>query len=153
MKHIIRPMLEVDRENVSNLIRETFECFKDFLSPNGLVCLSEYCYIDCNLIMEINGKIIGCHLMSEGKINETEFKLYKEKKGMNGVLFCIHPNFQKKGLGSKFIQFEREYFKGRYDYIWGDADSRLNNYEFWKKNRDIIFETEKGKSFLSIMDL
>jgi GNAT superfamily N-acetyltransferase len=151
MRFIIRPMLEGDRERVSNLIKETFDSFDNPFDSEGLTFFSNYCNIDKNLVMEVKGEIIACHIFSLDKLSEKDIDSYQDKNGICGFLFCIHPNFQKKGLGSKFIQFEREHFKGRYDYIWGEADIRLNNYEFWKKNRDIIFETEKG--FLSIMNL
>lgn len=153
MKFIIRKMLEGDRENVSNLIKETFDSFDNPFNSEGLTFFSNYCDINEALIMDVEGEVVGCHLLSEYNLNEKGFDSYKNKRGVHGFLFCIHPNFQRKGFGSKFIQFERKYFKGKYDYVWGEADSRLNNYEFWKKNRDIIFETEKGKNFLSIMNL
>lgn len=153
MKFIIRPMLEGDREKVSNLIKETFDSFDNPFNSEGLTFFSNYCNIEKNLVMEVKSEIIACHIFSLDKLNQKDIDSYQDKNGICGFLFCVHPNFQRKGLGKKFIQFEREHFKGRYDYIWGATDNRLKNYEFWKKNRDIIFETEKGKSFLSIMDL
>lgn len=157
MKFSIRHSKNEDKEEIAELIKESFSHHTDCFNPDGLT----FFILDCenekdDLVMEIDGRIIGCHLFTKSELDLNflgEHKnFYKNKKGMCGFLFCIHPNYQRKGLGSKFIQFEREYFKGKYDYIWGEADKRLNNSGFWLNNRDIIIN-KKEKGLTTIQNL
>jgi len=93
--------------------------------------------------MIVNKKIIGIHSFSVSNLGEEIFfENYdiKNKKGLEGVLFGIHPDFQKMGYGTKFLNFEKNFFNGYFDYIHGGSFSRLNNIYFWNKNREIIKE-------------
>lgn len=147
MEYLIRKAEEKDKFGVARLILKTFESFS-FLSL-GFVAESIliHGFDENDLVMIIDGNVVGYHSLVEKNIYDSELEdddlisFYKDKKGLNGLVFCIHPKFQKKGLGSKFIQFERTYFKGKYDYIWGGANDKLNNSNFWKKNRDFIKES------------
>ena len=76
---------------------------------------------DLGLKMVVDNKIIGCHIIFDNKlyhIHYENFNIKKEQKGIEGFLFCIHPDYQRKGYGSAFINFEKEYFKNKYEYIW-----------------------------------
>lgn len=57
------------------------------------------------------------------------------------------------GYGSALINFEKGFFKGKYNYISGSHDGRLENIEFWKKHRDILKTSIKkdlsGNEFVS----
>lgn len=150
---------EKDKKELSNLIRLIFNKYK-FLPIEFLVDCTEECSIglyDIKLVE--NNKIIGFHFLHESKIriykdHSIKYK-YKEdvshlesKKGLEGFFMGIHPDFQRKGYGSALINFEKEYFKGKFDYIFGNQDARLNNINFWKKNRSVYCETfdaETGK--------
>jgi len=146
MKYIIRKATEKDKFGVARLIFKSFE--NTFYDPYiSAMSIFSNGFSEDDLVMIIDGNRVGYHRFIVEELNYDGLHInqkYKEKKGINGHLFCIHPKFQRMGLGSKFIQFEREYFKGKYDYIWGSADVRLNNSSFWKKNRDLLVE-DKNK--------
>lgn len=154
MEYIIRKSKEKDKFGVARLILKTFEPFKSFLSLEFIAeAILKHGFNENDLVMIIDKNVVGYHSLVESNIYESEledellFDFYKNKKGLNGLVFCIHPNYQNKGLGSKFIQFEREYFKGKYDYIWGGANDKLNNFHFWKKNRDFIKESSSFNKY------
>jgi GNAT superfamily N-acetyltransferase len=90
------------------------------------------------------GKIVGYHLLYEKKGNFTNnehtqllinIDYFKDKIGLEGQLLCILPEFQKIGIGTAMLNFEKEFFKDKYYYIWGGFDEGLNNYGFWKKKQ------------------
>ena len=158
MEYIIRESSEEDKFGVARLILKSLE--NTFYDPYILAMTIFYNgFGEDDLVMIVNGNRVGYHKIIKENLNDSllekkEFEFYKEKKGINGYLFCIHPNFHKMGLGSKFIQFEKIYFKGKYDYIWGEADKRLNNYYFWLKNRDLLVENKNdAEEIISITSI
>lgn len=152
MEYIIRKANKEDKFGVARLILKSFE--NTFYDPYiSAMSIFYNGFGEDDLVVIVNGNRVGYHKfvkenLSPSFLKKKEFEFYKEKKGINGCLFCIHPDFQRKGLGSKLIQFEKKYFKGKYDYIWGEADTRLNNSKFWLINRDLLIENknELGKA-------
>lgn len=152
-----------DRQEMSKLIENIFKSYT-FLPLNMLIDSDlEYDMEEYSLKMTIDGIMIGIHVFFN---NELDFRPqycgeleeeFGDKKGIQGFMFGIHPDFQKQGYGKAFIQFEREFFKGKFDYIWGNHDKRLNNIEFWKETRDVFFEkydeTDKDTRYTTVMKI
>lgn len=158
MEYIIRKASEEDKFGVARLILKSFE--NTFYDPYiSAMTIFYNGFGEDDLVMIVNGNRVGYHKLIKENLNDSllekkEFEFYKEKKGINGYLFCIHPNFHKMGLGSNFIQFEKNYFKEKYDYIWGEADKRLNNLYFWLKNRDLLVENKNdAEEIISITSI
>jgi len=150
-EYTIRKATNKDRFGVARLILRTFKPFDSFLSLEFVAdSILNHGFDEDDLVMLVDGNRVGFHSLCESNIChawlEDEAAYYEGKKGLHGALFCIHPDFQRIGLGSKFIQFERGYFKDKYDYIWGGANDKLNNLSFWKKNRDFIKESSSFKT-------
>lgn len=162
MNIVIRKASVEDKFGVARLIIRSFESFEDFV-PSRLIASSvlEHGFNENDLVMTVDGNMIGYHFLSEDSIScfdaEELADEYKDMKGLRGFVFCIHPGFQRMGLGSRFMGFERIHFRGKYDYIWGGADDRLNNIDFWKKNRDLTKESSsynnKTRGSVSILKL
>jgi len=150
LNYEIKPLLEEDMFEVYLLIKLTFK--DTFFNSKSLgKSIFYYGHSDLGLKMVIDNKIIGCHIIFDNKlyhIHYENFNIKKEQKGIEGFLFCIHPDYQRKGYGSAFINFEKEYFKNKYEYIWGGQDGRLNNSGFWSKHRKVIND---GTNFTSLM--
>lgn len=158
---------DADSDEIFDLIRISFNEF-DFFYSDGLVALIEECGVGGNDVkLTVNEKIVGFHSLCKGKIEIHEncsfvtydyledLSAYKDKKGLEGIILCIHPDYRRKGYGSAMIKFEKEFFKDKFDYIFGGQDGRLENIDFWKKHRRVICETtHNGKvSFDTLMDL
>ena len=90
-------------------------------------------------LARINKEIVGCIMLSENKddvykdikwLSEDNINLYVHR-------LAVHPQFQKKGIGSKMMDFAEDYAK-------------LNNYEsvrldtFSKNERNNIFYKSRG---------
>jgi hypothetical protein len=158
MEYTIRKASEKDKFGVARLILKSFE--NTFYDPYILAMTIFYNgFGEDDLVMIVNGNRVGYHKFIKENLNDSFLdkknpKLYKNKTGVNGCLFCIHPDFRKMGLGSKFIQFEKNFFKKKYDYIWGAADIKLNNSCFWSKNRDFLIENKnKEGEIISITSI
>jgi GNAT superfamily N-acetyltransferase len=161
---IRKPLFE-ERKQVAKLVREAFRESGLTLIDTVIYSIMRNQFEENDLIMIVDNKIIGYHQFEDSNIcdgysisNAEGFTVenYERKRGLSGFVFCIHPDCQKKGYGSKFIQFEKEYFKGRYDYIWGASHPKLNNSGFWKKNRTVFeYKYKSGEidSYLTIVDL
>lgn len=135
-----------DKPEIIKLVKIIFEKF-NFLPLNFVTSLIEYAETNRNDLKIIeNDKIIGFHLLDEVKLKTGETFL-------EGFIMGIHPDFQRKGYGSALINFEKEFFKGKYDYISGSHDGRLENIEFWKRHREILKTSIKkglsGDEFVS----
>ena len=157
-----------DKKEIANLIEVTFKFF-DFLSldfiidslredDNSAELNNEYGFF---LKMTLNGKIIGVHNLEPENLNKKNYSDFNydfnEKIGLKGVLFGIHPNYQRNGYGTEFIKFEKNFFKGKFDYIHGGCFEKLKNVDFWIKNRDVVIPDSKDKykttGYTSIMFL
>lgn len=90
-------------------------------------------------LARINQEIVGCIMLSENKddvykdikwLSEDNINLYVHR-------LAVHPQFQKKGIGRKMMDFAEDYAK-------------LNNYEsvrldtFSKNERNNIFYKSRG---------
>tara|TARA_Y200000002_G_scaffold77010_1_gene60552 strand:- start:1755 stop:2264 length:510 start_codon:yes stop_codon:yes gene_type:complete len=90
-------------------------------------------------LARINKEIVGCIMLSENKddvykdikwLSEDNINLYVHR-------LAVHPQFQKKGIGRKMMDFAEDYAK-------------LNNYEsvrldtFSKNERNNIFYKSRG---------
>jgi len=155
-----------DKIKISQLIKLSLK--KTEISSFDYVAglIKEFGPSQYSLKMTLNKKIIGFHEFFDENINtrnidEYEFKedveKYQQKRGLRGYLFVIHPDYQKKGYGSAFIEYEKLLFKNKFDYIFGSCDIRFNNIEFWEKHRRIICNhldsNKKIVAYETIMDL
>jgi hypothetical protein len=109
-----------------------------------------------SIYLSLNGNIVGCYLLNEksvqtfiddirsGRINdfpESETKIYLDNiqgRGLQGVALSIYPEFRNMGFGKMLKDWV---YNLSYDYIWGVADKKLENIDYWKSRRNIIAES------------
>src|SRR3989304_4359086 len=108
-------------------------------------------------------KIIGVMLLSDfsfywlletykedDKNISKKIKKYKNKEGLRSVFFGIDRKYQKKGLGSKMIEYIQKNYK-QFDYLWGIQHKEISNMEFFLKRRKVVAEI--GNSVYTVQDL
>lgn len=150
----IFPAKEEDLEEVVELVNFTLRNTTNGHYGNVGYIIEFQGICESSLKMTLDNKIIGFHDLSAGNIDlrdlkEHRFKedmlSYNEKSGLEGFVFVIHPDYQRKGYGSLFLEYEKSFFKGKYDYIFGACDIVLNNIEFWNKHRRVVCESLNDK--------
>lgn len=162
----IEKLEETDREEIVNIMKIAFS---KVINKVGLeiVVIENNDFSEDDLKITLNGKIIGFHIFDKESINKNihgndiEFvdniELYKGKTGLLGFAMCILTEYQKIGAGTTLLNYEREHFKGKYDYIWGGQEEELSNIEFWKKHRKIVAiknnKLNSTKTYYTVMDL
>lgn len=79
-------------------------------------------------------------------------KVYKNKKGVYGIMLGVLPEYRNMGLGKMLI----EYGESISDYIWGMHENKLDNLKYWEKRRSVVGEMyvyEKLKGYITAIEL
>lgn len=166
MNYKIENIKKSDLGEIGDLISISFKHVKE-MNSDGLSELFKYAGVTENSLKVVLGnKIIGYHFLNEVgcmDIENESFKYTKDinwtigKKGVEGEILCVHPDYQKKGIASNLMKYEENIFKEKYDYITGGFHTFLNNYNFWVKHREIVGKhiNKKGEtiSFKTIKKL
>lgn len=64
------------------------------------------------------------------------FNIYKNAKGVYGIMLAVLPEYRNMGLGKMLI----DYSGSISDYIWGMHDNKLDNLKHWEKRRKVVGE-------------
>ena len=79
-------------------------------------------------------------LMFENKTITKKIKRFESLKGVRSTMLIVDKKYQNKGIGSMILNYVKENYKSKYDYIWGIQHKAISNIDFFLKRREIILK-------------
>lgn len=145
----------LEKEELAEVMKNSFAKFEycDFS------WMAEYDRNEHDIKLMFNDKIVGFHLFSDNSIiykgNDNikwyeNLDCYKNKRGIEGIILGVLPEYTKKGGGTLMVEYETKIISKKYDYMWGGAYKDLNNLSFWLQSRRLIGES--SNSYQTIVD-
>jgi GNAT superfamily N-acetyltransferase len=109
----------------------------------------------------VNGKTVGIYLLGDRSLEDAikeekaipkeDLSDYKNKKGLEGVVLAVLPEYQKIGIGKKLKNSVENL---PYDYLYGLQYKKLGNLEHWIKSRRVVAESEGPEAvYITLKDL
>lgn len=96
-------------------------------------------YDNISIVAEVNGNVAGFYFLRYANIpNDKINPIFKDLKGVEGILLGVIKKYQKLRIGEKLIEFPKTI--PDVDYIWGYQLKSLKNIDFWLKRRKIHYE-------------